>query len=91
MGGALLEAGVEIHEYAPSFLHAMWRWWMRWAIGLGPRWARPTWIPLSPLLAREANVGGWKTLAFARDLRQRPAHAMRECLPIYPARYAGRP
>ncbi|MFX5839798.1 phospholipase D-like domain-containing protein, partial [Acinetobacter baumannii] len=54
--GPLLEAGVEIHEYAPSFLHAK----VAVVDALGDRpWATvgsSNLDPLSLLLAREANV-----------------------------------
>ena len=51
--GALLAAGVEIHEYAASFLHAK-------VAVVDMRWATvgsSNLDPLSLLLAREANVG----------------------------------
>ena len=69
--GALLAAGVEIHEYAPSFLHAK-------VAVIDSRWATvgsSNLDPLSLLLAREANV----VVAdppFALDLRQRLDKAM---------------
>ena len=50
--GALLRAGVEIHEYSPSFLHAK-------VAVIDGRWATvgsSNLDPLSLLLAREANV-----------------------------------
>ncbi|MDB5890431.1 MAG: phospholipase D/Transphosphatidylase [Polaromonas sp.] len=50
--GALLAAGIEIHEYAPSFLHAK-------VAVIDGRWATvgsSNLDPLSMLLAREANV-----------------------------------
>ena len=89
--GALLEAGVEIHEYAPSFLHAK----VAVVDALGDRpWATvgsSNLDPLSLLLAREANVVVEDT-AFARDLRQRLVHAMQHAgRRMDPARYAGRP
>jgi cardiolipin synthase len=73
--GALLKAGVEIHEYAPSFLHAK-------VAVIDAHGARP-WAtvgssnldPLSLLLAREANVVV-EDAAFAQDLRARLEHAM---------------
>ena len=73
--GSLLKAGVEIHEYAPSFLHA------KEAV-IDAHGARP-WAtvgssnldPLSLLLAREANVVV-EDAAFAQDLRARLEHAM---------------
>ncbi|WP_312781026.1 cardiolipin synthase ClsB [Acidovorax temperans] len=89
--GPLLEAGVEIHEYAPSFLHAK----VAVVDALGDRpWATvgsSNLDPLSLLLAREANVVVEDT-AFARDLRQRLVHAMQHAgHRMDPARYAGRP
>ena len=89
--GALLAAGVEIHEYAPSFLHAK----VAVVDALGDRpWATvgsSNLDPLSLLLAREANVVVEDT-AFARDLRQRLVHAMQHAgHRMDPARYAGRP
>ena len=73
--GALLKAGVEIHEYAPSFLHAK-------VAVIDAHGARP-WAtvgssnldPLSLLLAREANVVV-EDAAFAQDLRARLEHAL---------------
>jgi len=88
--GALLAAGVEIHEYEPSFLHAK-------VAVIDAQGARP-WAtvgssnldPLSLLLAREANVVV-EDAAFAADLRRRLDHAMRhEGRSLDPARYAGR-
>jgi len=89
--GALLEAGVEIHEYAPSFLHAK----VAVIDALGDRpWATvgsSNLDPLSLLLAREANVVV-EDAAFAQDLRQRLVHAMQHAgRRMDPARYAGRP
>lgn len=69
--GALLAAGVEIHEYAASFLHA------KVAVVDG-RWATvgsSNLDPLSLLLAREANIVV-RNQAFAEDLRQRLEQAM---------------
>ncbi|MFT4243577.1 MAG: cardiolipin synthase ClsB [Acidovorax sp.] len=89
--GALLEAGVEIYEYAPSFLHAK-------VAVIDAHGERP-WAtvgssnldPLSLLLAREANVVV-EDAAFAQDLRQRLVHAMQNAgQRMDPARYAGRP
>ena len=89
--GALLEAGVEIYEYAPSFLHAK-------VAVIDAHSDRP-WAtvgssnldPLSLLLAREANVVV-EDAAFAIDLRQRLVHAMQHAgRRMDPARYAGRP
>lgn len=89
--GPLLEAGVEIHEYAPSFLHAK----VAVVDALGDRpWATvgsSNLDPLSLLLAREANVVV-EDATFARDLRQRLVHAMQHAgRRMDPARYAGRP
>lgn len=89
--GALLAAGVEIYEYAPSFLHAK-------VAVIDAQGERP-WAtvgssnldPLSLLLAREANVVV-EDGAFATDLRQRLVHAMQHAgRRMDPARYAGRP
>ena len=69
--GALLAAGVEIHEYAPSFLHAK-------VAVIDGRWATvgsSNLDPLSLLLAREANVVV-RDLRFAARLRQRLVDAM---------------
>ena len=89
--GALLAAGVEIHEYEPSFLHAKVA--VIDAHGDKP-WATvgsSNLDPLSLLLAREANVVV-QDAAFAIDLRQRLVHAMRHAgRRMDPARYAGRP
>ena len=89
--GALLAAGVEIHEYEPSFLHAKVA--VIDAHGDKP-WATvgsSNLDPLSLLLAREANVVV-QDAAFAIDLRQRLGHAMQHAgRRMDPARYAGRP
>ena len=86
--GALLKAGVEIHKYAPSFLHAK-------VAVIDAHGARP-WAtvgssnldPLSLLLAREANVVV-EDAAFAQDLRARLEHAMLHGGRVLdPARYA---
>src|SRR5690606_3980994 len=73
--GELLAAGIEIHEYSPSFLHAK----VAVIDALGPRpWATvgsSNLDPLSLLLAREANVVV-ENREFARDLRERLADAM---------------
>ena len=69
--GALLRAGVHIHEYAPSFLHAK-------VAVIDGRWATvgsSNLDPLSLLLAREANVVV-EDEGFARRLRDRLVHAM---------------
>ncbi|WP_027996851.1 cardiolipin synthase ClsB [Simplicispira psychrophila] len=89
--GALLAAGVEIHEYAPSFLHAK-------VAVMDAQTSRP-WAtvgssnldPLSLLLAREANVV-IEDAGFAQDLRQRLVQAMdRAGRLLDPASYALRP
>ena len=89
--GALLDAGVEIYEYAPSFLHAKVA--VIDAFGDKP-WATvgsSNLDPLSLLLAREANVVV-EDAAFATDLHQRLEHAMQHAgRRMDPARYAGRP
>ena len=89
--GALLAAGVEIHEYEPSFLHAK----VAVVDALGERpWATvgsSNLDPLSLLLAREANVVV-EDAAFAADLRRRLVDAMQHAgRRMDPARYAGRP
>jgi cardiolipin synthase len=69
--GALLAAGVEIHEYAASFLHA------KVAVVDG-HWATvgsSNLDPLSLLLAREANIVV-RNRTFANDLRQQLEQAM---------------
>ncbi|KQP18224.1 cardiolipin synthase ClsB [Pseudorhodoferax sp. Leaf267] len=71
--GMLLDAGVEIHEYAPSFLHA------KVAVVDG-HWATvgsSNLDPLSLLLAREANVV-IEDAPFAQQLAQRLDLAMRD-------------
>jgi cardiolipin synthase len=71
--GALLRAGVEIHEYAPSFLHAK-------VAVIDGRWATvgsSNLDPLSLLLAREANVVV-EDRGFAGRLRERLVAAMRD-------------
>ncbi len=89
--GALLAAGVEIHEYEPSFFNAKVA--VIDAHGDKP-WATvgsSNLDPLSLLLAREANVVV-QDAAFAIDLRQRLVHAMQHAgRRMDPARYAGRP
>ncbi len=89
--GALLAAGVEIHEYAPSFLHAK----VAVVDAEGERpWATvgsSNLDPLSMLLAREANVVV-EDAAFALDLRARLVQAMEHAgRRLDPATYAGRP
>nr|WP_145546908.1 cardiolipin synthase ClsB [Variovorax boronicumulans] len=71
--GLLMAAGVEIHEYAPSFLHAK-------VAVIDGQWATvgsSNLDPLSLLLAREANVVV-EDKAFAQQLRERLLRAMRE-------------
>ena len=89
--GALLAAGVEIHEYAPSFLHAK----VAVVDALAPRpWATvgsSNLDPLSLLLAREANVV-IEDARFAQCLRQHLVQAMDSAGQMLdPARYAQRP
>jgi cardiolipin synthase len=70
--GALLRAGVEIHEYSPSFLHAK-------VAVIDRRWATvgsSNLDPLSLLLAREANVVV-EDAGFAALLRARLMEAIR--------------
>jgi cardiolipin synthase len=69
--GALLRAGVQIHEYSPSFLHAK-------VAVIDSRWATvgsSNLDPLSLLLAREANVV-IEDAGFAGQLRRRLLEAM---------------
>ena len=89
--GTLLAAGVEIHEYEPSFLHAK--------VAVIDADSRRAWAtvgssnldPLSLLLAREANVIV-RDAPFAKDLRERLRHAMaHEGRRLDPQRYAERP
>jgi cardiolipin synthase A/B len=73
----LLAAGIEIHEYATSFLHAK--------VAVVDAYSAKAWAtvgssnldPLSLLLAREANVVVLDP-PFARDLRERLIQAMAE-------------
>jgi cardiolipin synthase A/B len=85
--GALLRAGVEIHEYSPSFLHAK-------VAVIDGRWATvgsSNLDPLSLLLAREANVVV-EDLGFAALLRDRLVQAIRqEGREMEPAEYRNRP
>jgi len=85
--GALLAAGVEIHEYSVSFLHAK-------VAVIDAHWATvgsSNLDPLSLLLAREANVVV-DDVAFARNLRSRLEHAMvQDGVRVDPAAYANRP
>jgi len=69
--GALLRAGVEIHEYSPSFLHAK-------VAVIDGHWATvgsSNLDPLSLLLAREANVVV-EDRAFAAQLHRRLMQAI---------------
>jgi cardiolipin synthase A/B len=85
--GVLLRAGIEIHEYEPSFLHAK-------VAVIDRRWATvgsSNLEPLSLLLAREANVVVVDE-PFAGELRARLVHAMEnEGRRVDPASYAHRP
>lgn len=85
--GALLAAGVEIHEYSVSFLHAK-------VAVIDGHWATvgsSNLDPLSLLLAREANVVV-DDVSFAQDLRLRLEHAMAHGgARVEPAAYANRP
>ena len=85
--GALLAAGVEIHEYSVSFLHAK-------VAVIDSHWATvgsSNLDPLSLLLAREANVVVDDT-AFAQNLRSRLEDAMdQDGVRVDPAAYANRP
>lgn len=85
--GALLAAGVEIHEYSVSFLHAK-------VAVIDGHWATvgsSNLDPLSLLLAREANVVV-DDAAFAQDLRARLELAMvQDGARVEPAQYASRP
>jgi cardiolipin synthase A/B len=85
--GVLLGAGIEIHEYAPSFLHAK----VAVIDGLWATVGSSNLDPLSLLLAREANVVV-NDARFAKDLRDRLVHAMdHEGQRVDPAVYANRP
>lgn len=85
--GALLAAGVEIHEYSVSFLHAK-------VAVIDGHWATvgsSNLDPLSLLLAREANVVV-DDRAFAQDLRARLEQAFQSSgAPVDGAAYANRP
>lgn len=85
--GVLLRAGVEIHEYSPSFLHAK-------VAVIDGRWATvgsSNLDPLSLLLAREANVM-IEDVAFAHTLRTRLLHVMaHEGRAMDAAQFAARP
>lgn len=89
--GVLLAAGVEIYEYAPSFLHAKvavidalseWPWATVGSSNLDP---------LSLLLAHEANVAV-EDAAFAQQLRQQLIDAMQSAgTALHLQEYADRP
>ncbi len=85
--GALLSAGIAIHEYEASFLHAK-------VAVIDGHWATvgsSNLDPLSLLLAREANVV-IEDKVFAADLRARLCHAMdTQGRFIDPAIYSDRP
>jgi cardiolipin synthase len=85
--GALLAAGVEIHEYSVSFLHAK-------VAVIDGHWATvgsSNLDPLSLLLAREANVVV-DDVVFAQRLRSRLLKAMKtDGLRIEPEAYTQRP
>jgi cardiolipin synthase len=84
--GALLAAGVEIHEYSVSFLHAK-------VAVIDGHWATvgsSNLDPLSLLLAREANVVV-DDFDFAQDLRNRLVSAMAQGgMRVDPAAFADR-
>ena len=85
--GALLAAGVDIHEYDAGFLHAK-------VAVIDGQWATvgsSNLDPLSLLLAREANVMV-RDRAFALDLRERLLQAVSsQGLRLDPAVYSRRP
>jgi cardiolipin synthase A/B len=87
----LLAAGIEIHEYATSFLHAK--------VAVIDAYSAQAWAtvgssnldPLSLLLAREANIVVLDG-AFARDLRERLVTAMeRDGKQVEAQEFANRP
>ncbi len=84
---ALLAAGVEIHEYSPSFLHAK-------VAVIDGRWATvgsSNLDPLSLLLAREANIVA-DDAAFAASLREPLMQAIEgEGKPMAASSFEGRP
>jgi cardiolipin synthase A/B len=87
--GALLRAGIEIYEYAPSFLHA------KVAVMDAQGGALATvgssnLDPLSLLLAREANVF-IRDDAFAAELRGRLMRAIGEGERVDPQQHMNRP
>ncbi|MFX6036155.1 phospholipase D-like domain-containing protein, partial [Acinetobacter baumannii] len=81
-----LEAGVEIHEYAESFLHAK-------VAVVDDSWATvgsSTMDPFSLLLAREANVAVYDE-AFAAGLRSELERAIAQRrAPVVPEDHARR-
>lgn len=85
--GQLLQAGVEIHEYQASFLHAK-------VAVIDGYWATvgsSNLDPLSLLLAREANVVV-RDASFAQTLAARLEQAMQAgATPVDPMTYAQRP
>ncbi|TFZ01464.1 cardiolipin synthase ClsB [Ramlibacter rhizophilus] len=84
---ALLRAGVEIHEYSRSFLHAKVAVFDRRVATVGSS----NLDPLSLLLAREANMMV-EDGAFAECLRLRLLHAIEhQGVAMDPAQYARRP
>jgi len=85
--GALLKAGVEIHEYAGSFLHAK----VAVIDGAWSTVGSSNLDPLSLLLAREANITVQGN-TFAAELRQHLMQAIEhEGDVMDPAEYAQRP
>ncbi|AMO22168.1 cardiolipin synthase ClsB [Ramlibacter solisilvae] len=85
--GVLLRAGVEIHEYSPSFLHAK----VAVIDGLWATVGSSNLDPLSLLLAREANVVVGDE-EFAEQLRQRLLRAIaEEGRQMSPEEYLSRP
>jgi cardiolipin synthase len=85
--GVLLEAGIQIYEYEPSFLHAK-------VAVIDRHWATvgsSNLDPLSLLLAREANVVVAES-GFARELHGRLEHAInQEGRRVDPTQFASRP
>jgi cardiolipin synthase len=85
--GALLDAGVEIHEYHKSFLHAK-------VAVIDRTWATvgsSNIDPFSLLLAREANVVAYDE-RFAGELRDSLGQALHEgARQVLPERWARRP
>lgn len=85
--GVLLRAGVQIHEYSPSFLHAK----VAVIDGMWATVGSSNLDPLSLLLAREANVVV-EDVFFAARLRTRLVHAMEhEGVRVDAAEYENRP